>query len=80
MMSSAYVLMSVQSGKALDIYQYLHKMKDVRQVDLVFGPYDMIVSIQGTDAAALGKIVLDKLSRIDGVTHTVTCAVIPVEQ
>ena len=79
-MSTAYVLMSVQAGKALDVHQKLHKMKDITQVDLVFGPYDMIVTIQGSDSAALGKTVLEKLSRIEGVTDTVTCAVIPVEQ
>jgi DNA-binding Lrp family transcriptional regulator len=79
MMSTAYVLMNVQPGKAQEVHQQLHKLQDVRQVDLVFGPYDMIVMIQATDAIALGKLVLEKLSRMDGVTHTLTCNVIPVE-
>lgn len=80
MAATAYVLVSVQGGKAQSVYQKLVGLKGVTHVDVVFGPYDMIVQVQGTDSMAIGRLVLDTVSQIEGISDTITCNVIPVEQ
>lgn len=78
MLATAYVLISVQSGKAPMVHNRLQKMQGVRQVDIVFGPYDMIAIVEGSDSSAIGRLVLDELSQVEGVLDTITCNVIAI--
>lgn len=80
MIATAYVLISVGPRMARKVYEALGRMQGVQQVDVVSGPYDLIAVVQGGDFLHIGKLVLDRIQHIDGVTDTVTCSVIPVEQ
>lgn len=80
MVATAYVLISVRAGMARKVYVDLTKISGLQHLDVVSGPYDMILTLQGSDFAAIGRLVMDKVGQIDGVTHTLTCHVIPVEQ
>ncbi len=71
----AYVLINVKAGKAYEIWSKLEKMKEVKQVDAVSGPYDIIAVVSCLDFDTLGHFVLDKIHKLDGVERTITCPI-----
>ncbi len=79
MTATAYVLISVAVGKARQVYEKLHKVSGVQNVDAISGPYDLIAIMQGSDFNQLGTTVLDKVQAIEGVVDTITCNVIHFE-
>ncbi len=78
-MSVAYVLISVKPGTARDVYFKLQKQSSIQQVDAVTGPYDLIAIVQGSDLNAIGNIVIDKILKIEGISNSMTCNVIQLE-
>ncbi len=80
MIATAYILINVASGKARAVYDQLQKIPNVTHISAVTGPYDLIVTVQGTDFNTIGRLVLDKIQAIDGIEKTLTCNVIEFEQ
>ncbi len=78
-MSVAYTLISVQPGKARDVFLKLQKLSCIQQVDAVTGPYDIIAIVQGSDLNVIGNIVIDKILSIEGISNSMTCSVIQLE-
>ena len=79
MRATAYVLICVKVGKAKDVFRELQKLDNLYQVDAVMGPYDIIVTLQDSDFASIGATVIDKIQLINGVTKTVTCNVVSMQ-
>lgn len=79
MIATAYVLISVEVGKEKQVYRELEKLDGVYNVDAVFGPYDIIATIQGSDYNKIGDIVVEKVAMIEGINDTITCNVIHIE-
>lgn len=79
MVATAYVLISVYTGSEKQVYRELEKLDGVYQVDAVFGPYDLIAIIQGSDYDKIGEIVIDRIIKIEGIKDTITCNVIHIE-
>ncbi len=79
MRASAYILINVEAGKAAEVYKKLEKLKEIKHIDAVTGPYDIIVTIEGDDHSAIGRFVIEKIHKIKGVTHTITCYIIKFE-
>jgi len=79
MKACAYILISVSVGKARQVFESLGKLPEVKQVDAISGPYDIIVRIEAFDFSVIGALVLDKIQAIEGVVDTITCHVIPME-
>jgi len=48
----------------------------VSRVDLVTGPYDVIVRAEADSIDELGKRVLRPIQDVDGVIRTMTCPVL----
>jgi DNA-binding Lrp family transcriptional regulator len=80
MRASAYVLVNVASGKGRTVMEKMGKFKNVADVEAISGPYDLIVSVTGSDYNEIGRLVVEKLQAIDGVEKTLTCTVINFEQ
>lgn len=80
MRASAYVLVTVISGKAREVRDQIMKLRDVTHVDAVLGPYDLIVSVTGADFNSIGRLVIEKMHSIQGVERTLTCNVIVLEE
>jgi DNA-binding Lrp family transcriptional regulator len=74
----AYVLIEVGIGKARNVVQALQKMKDVKAVDAVTGPYDVIALIEGTDMNSLGDLITREIHEIGGISRTVTCIAVKI--
>ncbi|MCP4749639.1 MAG: Lrp/AsnC family transcriptional regulator [Proteobacteria bacterium] len=77
--ATAYVLISIKAGAAREVFSQLQKLKNVLQMDVVTGPYDMIVTVQGSDFNQIGTLVMDKIQTIEGLTNSITCNVIRLE-
>jgi DNA-binding Lrp family transcriptional regulator len=76
MISRGYVLLEAQAGKTEEALNKIRVIKGVKEVNLVTGPYDLIINIEADDLKRLGQIVSDEIQIIGGVTKTITCIVI----
>lgn len=66
----AYVLVRIQPGRESDFYGELKHLDHVVQVDLVHGPYDFVVQVEGA-AADIDSVVLS-IRKIPYVFNTDT--------
>jgi len=65
----AYVLVRIQPGRESEFYAEM-KLPHIVQVDLVHGPYDFVVQVEGA-AADIDSVVL-KIRKIPYVLNTDT--------
>jgi DNA-binding Lrp family transcriptional regulator len=72
-MVEAFVLIQVHVGSAWSVARRIVGLDGVRSVDVVTGPYDLIVRVEGTSMDELGKLVLRPIQAVEGVTRTLTC-------
>jgi DNA-binding Lrp family transcriptional regulator len=79
MIATAHVLISIRAGQTKKVYRQLAGTDGVVSLDAISGPYDMIATVQASDFNAIGRLVLDKIRGIDGITDTITCNVIAFE-
>ncbi len=80
MTTKAFVLIETEVGRTKDVYAALHnqKAKEIKSVDLVTGPYDIITVIEDVDFNAIGNLVTEKIHPIPDIKRTVTCLSIRV--
>jgi len=79
MRAKAFVLISIAAGVARDVYERISKLQHVEVVHAVTGPYDMIAVVEGPTFNDIGRIVIEKIQTIPGITNTITCNVIFLE-
>jgi DNA-binding Lrp family transcriptional regulator len=74
-MINAYVLIETAVGQTKEVYKALldKKVKEIKTVDVVTGPYDIIVVLEHDDVSAVGALIIDKLHTIPGIVRSVTC-------
>jgi DNA-binding Lrp family transcriptional regulator len=75
-MVEAYVLMKSEPGQQGDIYTKAAKLKGVKSVRTVVGPYDLIIFIESESLDDLGKMVISKIQNLKGVKDTTSCIVV----
>jgi len=76
MAAKAYVLISTTAEKTGSVVQNLRKMPGVLSADLVTGPFDVVAVVQGGDANAVGKLILNDIRGLPGISSTLTCLTI----
>ena len=74
----AYVLIQTDVGKAVDVAQATASIGGVIAAEGVTGPYDVIVRAEAPSIDDLGRLVVNEIQRIDGITRTVTCPVVTI--
>ncbi len=74
--TSAFILITIQAGKSLEILEQIKTVHGVKNAYLVTGPYDIIVLIEDDTTETVGNRVINRLHIIPGITHTMTCIVI----
>ena len=72
-MTQAYILIESIPGKAIDLVHSISKLKDVKQVHLVTGPYDVIAFLEAEDLKMLGDILVKDIQSTGYVARTLTC-------
>jgi DNA-binding Lrp family transcriptional regulator len=78
MAAKAYVLIETSVGKTKDVVRALNKLKGMKEVHAVTGPYDVIAVVEGTDLTAVGNLVTNHIHPVGGIARTVTCLAIDV--
>ena len=76
MSTKAYILIETAVGKSGDVSKALRELSDIRTVDAVTGPYDIIAIIAASDLNAVGEVVTKQIHTIGGIARTVTCLVV----
>ncbi|MHB1501402.1 MAG: Lrp/AsnC ligand binding domain-containing protein, partial [Candidatus Dormibacteria bacterium] len=72
-MVRAYILMTLDPGKAMDVVKRLRGEPGVLQVDAITGEYDAVAQIQADDVKGVGALVVDRIQSFSGVARTITC-------
>ncbi len=67
----AFILIETTAGKVPQVTSALQRLDEVKSVDAVTGPYDVIAVVQAEDWTALGLTVTAKLKAIFGISRTV---------
>jgi DNA-binding Lrp family transcriptional regulator len=73
---TGYVLIQTAVGKAAQVAEKVATLDGVASADGVTGPYDVIVRVEAGSVDELGRMVVDRIQLVDGVTRTMTCPVI----
>jgi DNA-binding Lrp family transcriptional regulator len=71
-MAVGFVLISAAPSKEHEVYNHLLKVPEIVELHPLFGEYDLIAKIEGSDFDTLGSIIVNKIRTIDGVMDTKT--------
>ncbi|WP_329455443.1 Lrp/AsnC family transcriptional regulator [Streptomyces sp. NBC_01497] len=75
-MVQAYILIQTDVGRATAVAETVSALDGVIQAEDVTGPYDVIVRAQADTVDELGRMVVARIQRVDGITRTLTCPVV----
>ncbi len=81
--TAAFILASVSYGNKADgntitqrdVAEEIARLPDVQEVHIITGDWDLLVKVRAESVDAIGKFVVDKLRRINGLQKTLTCMV-----
>ena len=76
MAAKAFVLIETTVGRTREVAAALKQLGEVKSVDSVTGPYDIIAILQGETLNDIGDAVTGKIHPIPGISRTVTCLAI----
>jgi DNA-binding Lrp family transcriptional regulator len=72
----AYVFIQTEVGVTASVARRISTLDHVASVEMVTGPYDLVVRAEATSIDELGKLVLRPVQEIRGIIRTMTCPVI----
>ncbi|HEU5157883.1 MAG TPA: Lrp/AsnC ligand binding domain-containing protein [Streptosporangiaceae bacterium] len=75
-MLGAYILIQAEIGAAARIAGQVAAVPGVIATVGVTGPYDVIARAEAPNAEDLGNLVVARIQRIEGITHTLTCPIV----
>jgi len=75
-MVEAYVLITAAIGKVRQAAQELRRLKGVKSVHIVTGPYDIITFVWAKDLSTLTNTVVGGIHKIKGIVDTNTAIVV----
>ena len=75
-MATAYVLINCDLGYEEQIIEELKHISDVKEVNGVFGAYDIIVKVESDQHSTLRETIMWKIRKIGRVRSTLTLMVI----
>jgi len=71
----AYLLVRVEAGKENHVLDKIIGIPGVRKAALVFGPYDIVATVEVTTHDELDNVVVGSVRKIDGVKDSLTLVV-----
>jgi hypothetical protein len=79
MATKAYILIRTAPGLTKAVYSALRISPTVHSVELITGPYDLIVSMEAADANKILMAIMNDIRPAAGIRDTLTCLVVPSE-
>jgi DNA-binding Lrp family transcriptional regulator len=77
--AKAYVLLRTAPGLTKAVYSALRVSPAVESVEMITGPYDLIVAIKAATANELLTTIMQDIRPAAGIRDTLTCLVVPGE-
>ncbi|GAA3166960.1 MULTISPECIES: Lrp/AsnC family transcriptional regulator [Streptomyces] len=77
-MVQAYILIQTEVGRASAVAEVIAQIPGVVTAEDVTGPYDVVVRAQADTVDELGRLVVAKVQRVEGITRTLTCPVVHI--
>ncbi|MET8545017.1 Lrp/AsnC family transcriptional regulator [Kitasatospora sp. NPDC092039] len=75
-MVQAYILIQTEVGKATAVARTIAEIPGVLTAEDVTGPYDVIVKAEAETVDELGRMVVARVQKVEGITRTLTCPVV----
>ena len=73
MTAKAFILIETVTSRTKQVASTLQQLKGVKSADCVTGPYDLIAVVEGENLDEIGKLIIDKIHPVAGISRTVTC-------
>lgn len=77
-MTTAIVLINVQRAKLKSVAEKIAEIEGVTEVYTVAGEFDLVAMLKINDVTQMSKILTDKLTSVEGITHTRTLLALDV--
>lgn len=76
---TAYILLNVDMSTQKEVFQKVKVMKEIREIYIIFGAFDIIIKGEFSDNNHLSTFVVDGLKGLPGVLETQTnvCVALP---
>ena len=71
----AYVLVDISAKRPAAVVAEIADMECVVSAQPVTGPHDAIVLVNADDMTRMGRLVMEEIRGIEGVSRTLTCVV-----
>ncbi len=69
-MEKAYVLIVSETGSEQHVFEKLLMIDEIKEVNRVWGAYDVIVKVVGPTSDAVREIITGKIRKIEGIKTT----------
>jgi DNA-binding Lrp family transcriptional regulator len=69
----AYILTKVHKGEINEVVRQLRKLKNVKEANMTFGPFDVVALVDAKDVNELGSLLASEIQPIPGIEETLTC-------
>ncbi len=69
----AYILMNLATSNLPSTMKQLKAIKGIKSAHAIIGPYDCIAELEAENMELLGKVVVDKILKLNGIAKTLTC-------
>jgi DNA-binding Lrp family transcriptional regulator len=67
-----FIFIKIESKHEVKAFRSLSKVKEIKELNPLFGEYDVIAKVEAKDFSKLSNIVLKKIRTIEGVVETRT--------
>lgn len=74
--SGAYVLIHCDMGYEEKIISEIKSIKNVKEIQGVFGAYDIVVKVEAPSSEILEDVITTKIRRMDRIRSTLTLPII----
>jgi len=71
-MITGFILIKNKPGKEYLILKRLENIIEIDEIYPIFGEYDFLVLLRVKDLEDIGRILINKIRVIDGITDTIT--------
>jgi len=74
-MEKAYVLIVSEAGSEQHVIEKLLMIDEIKEVNRVWGAYDVVIKVVGSTSDAVREIITEKIRKIEGIKTTVSLIV-----
>jgi DNA-binding Lrp family transcriptional regulator len=78
-MEKAFVCVSTEPSSIPRVFQNIKSVEGVKEVEMVYGDYDVCFKVEGETFEGLKKIINDRIRGIDKIRNTLTTILVNSE-